>query len=203
MLKKLEIIGLRGFATLQTLELAQAGQGLGSGLTILVGANNVGKSTVIEAFRALAKRNPNPSFTQGRRNRKAEDMVKIRITDHTDKVEELRSVVSGSSETERYPNPSEIDLNKLLVLPSRRTFNPYFSRSESTRSVYITQIGFPTVRTSAVDEFAYRLFTAQKNQSKFNEVLKKLALLNHNMNYAIAIFSGGQSLGIGIQRCLR
>ncbi|MBD2457594.1 AAA family ATPase [Nostoc sp. FACHB-87] len=173
MLKKLEIIGLRGFATLQTLYLAQAGQGLGSGLTILVGANNTGKSTVIEALRALVQQNPNPNFTQGKRNRKAGDMVKLRITDNNNKTEELRTVNAGSSETERDPIQSKI-LNNLLILPSRRTLYPYFQRAECPRSVYMAQVGFPTVRTSVVDQFASRLFTAQKNQSQFNEVLKKV-----------------------------
>ena len=74
MLKIIEIKGLRGFATTQSIRFAYAGQGLGSGLTILVGANIAGKSTVIEAIRDLTiaqQYQQNPSFTQGRRNRKA------------------------------------------------------------------------------------------------------------------------------------
>ena len=41
----------------------------GSGLTILVGANNSGKSTVVEAFEALSKSRGNaPTFSIGKRN---------------------------------------------------------------------------------------------------------------------------------------
>ncbi|MFB2836695.1 AAA family ATPase [Floridanema evergladense] len=53
MLKILEIKGLRGFATTQSIRFAHPRQKLGSGLTILVGANNAGKSTLIEAISAL------------------------------------------------------------------------------------------------------------------------------------------------------
>jgi predicted ATP-dependent endonuclease of OLD family len=49
----LAISGLRGFASDQTLSLAIPNGKPGSGLTVLVGPNNGGKSTVIEAFKAL------------------------------------------------------------------------------------------------------------------------------------------------------
>lgn len=174
MLKSIKIQGLRGFATPQILRIACPSNNLGSGLTILVGANNAGKSTVIEALRALIQQNQNPSFTQGRRNQKAGDMVQLHLTDGNGNSTELRSIVPGSSETERHPQSQTIDLNKVLVLPSRRTFNPYFSRSELDRINYVSNIGFPAIRTSTVDQFAYRLFTALKNQEKFNQILGKV-----------------------------
>ncbi|MBE9226121.1 AAA family ATPase [Phormidium sp. LEGE 05292] len=177
MLKIIEIKGLRGFATTQSIQFAYAGQGLGSGLTILVGANNTGKSTVIEALRALTiaqQYQQSPSFTQGRRNRKAGDMVQIIIRDENENLIELHSVDSGSSETELCPHLSAVDLSKVLVLPSRRTFNPYFSRSEVKRSEYMRNIGFPSIRTSTIDQFAYRLFTALNNKEEFNKILARV-----------------------------
>ncbi len=170
----LTINGLRGFASPQTLRFASPNTQLGSGLTILVGANNVGKSTAIEAIRALAQRNQNPSFTQGRRNQKAGDAVKLSLTSHDGLHVELRSVKPGSSETERESQPSEFDLSNVLVLPSRRTFSPYFNRSEMGRVDYMNNMGFPAIRSSTVDQFTYRLFTANKNQDSFNQVLKKV-----------------------------
>jgi AAA15 family ATPase/GTPase len=50
----IDISGLRGFATNQRLELAIPNGKVGSGLTIVVGQNNAGKSTVTEAFAAIA-----------------------------------------------------------------------------------------------------------------------------------------------------
>ena len=78
MFEKIELVGFRGFASSQTLKIAQPNNKYGSGLTILVGENNAGKSTIVEAFRALSQRNP-PSFTQGRRNIRAGDQIIIRM----------------------------------------------------------------------------------------------------------------------------
>ncbi len=68
MLTKLTIKGLRGFAEAQTLECACPNNNLeGSGLTIIVGANNAGKSTIVEALRAFNTAT-RATFTQGKRN---------------------------------------------------------------------------------------------------------------------------------------
>ncbi|WP_296621220.1 AAA family ATPase [Marivirga sp.] len=49
---KIDIIGLRGFSDNQTLNFGQPNGREGSGLTVIVGPNNSGKSTIYEAFRA-------------------------------------------------------------------------------------------------------------------------------------------------------
>ena len=172
-LKVLKLAGLRGFATQQSIEFACPNDSHGSGLTVLVGANNAGKSTVVEALRALAVEG-NPSFTQGRRNREAGDYVRLRLQDTEGRSTELRSDLPGSSETERVHDPAAADVSRTLVLPSRRSFNPFFHRTEATRADYMRYIGFPAVRTATVDEFSYRLFRAQKNREAFNEVLAKV-----------------------------
>src|SRR5207245_770337 len=110
------------------------------------------------------------SFSIGRRNRKAGDKVYLRLEDTDGGISELRSILSGASEVERGNNLRAADVSKILVLPSRRTFNPFFSKSESTRSAYMSQTGFPSIRSSSVDPFSYRLFRAQKDRDKFNEV---------------------------------
>jgi len=172
-LKSLEILGLRGFATRQQLALSPYTGESGSGLTVIVGANNAGKSTVIEALRAVSQENP-PSITQGRRNLAAGDEVSIRVQDSDGRSTCLRTARPGSSETEFVRDEGGATLSNLLVLPSRRVFNPYFNRSESTRQEYMLRLGFPAIRTSTVDAFAYRLFTLEKNRASFDEVLSRV-----------------------------
>jgi predicted ATPase len=64
MIEEISCIGFRGFQTLQTLKLAQPNGRAGSGLTVLLGPNGGGKSTVIECFRKLT-RVQEASFTEG------------------------------------------------------------------------------------------------------------------------------------------
>lgn len=172
MLSSLEILGLRGFATKEVLQFAQPTGAPGSGLTVLVGANNSGKSTAIEALRALMQRQ-DPSFTQGRRNSRAGDRVNLRLTDEG-RTTELASVAAGSSETTRVIENGGVDLSRVFVLPSRRTFNPYFGRSTVTREDYMAHVGFPPIRTSSIDQFSYRLFAIQSDPAEFNRVLSEV-----------------------------
>lgn len=173
MLTSLEICGLRGFATNQTLSIAVPNGAPGSGLTVIVGANNAGKSTAIEALRAVAQPQP-PSFTQGRRNQEGGDRVVIRVLGADRKATTLQNVRAGSSETEYVHVDGGVDLSKLLVLPARRVFSPYFGRSETTRANYMANIGFPAVRSSAMDQFTYRLFAIEKNREPFDRILQKV-----------------------------
>ena len=174
MFKSLQVRGLRGFADEQTLELAVPTGAPGSGLTVLVGSNNAGKSTAIEAIRALGQ-HQSPSFTQGRRNLAAGDYVDIRLSTIDSHTARLHSIREGSSETV-IECPIEIgELKKrLLVLPSRRAFNPYFGKMETTRDDYMQHIGFPIARSSALDQFTFRLFAIEKNRTAFDQVLSKL-----------------------------
>ena len=65
MIDTISIAGLRGFGEEQTLSFAKPDhQTAGSGLTFIVGANNTGKTTIIEAIRAFnCDENNVPSFS--------------------------------------------------------------------------------------------------------------------------------------------
>lgn len=173
MLTSIEISGLRGFAGTQRLVISVPDGNPGSGLTVVVGANNAGKSTVIEALRAIAQLEP-PSFTQGRRNQAGGDRVVIRASDSQGRATILRNIRSGSSETEYSSENGGVDLTKILVLPARRVFSPYFGRSIIDRANYMANIGFPAIRSSAMDQFTYRLFTIEKNRAPFDALLKRV-----------------------------
>lgn len=174
MIKELEILGLRGYSRNQKITFSIPDGNEGSGLSVIVGANNAGKSTAIEAIRALTQKQP-PSFTQGRRNKDAGDKVHIKMTNVEGQTLELSSILPASSETEFLKSSDHLDTSGIIVLPSRRTFNPYFGRNEMEKKYYMDNIiGFPAIRTSSIDQFGTRLFTAQKNIETFNEVLGKV-----------------------------
>ena len=167
----LSLVGLRGFAESQTLHFAQPSGTAGSGLTILIGPNNGGKSTIIEALRAMASRT-HQSFTEGKRNKEASDRVSIRITHHDGTGYELRTVDTGGSETLRNPDRDQGSI--IYVLPARRYFNPFFGRGQQNRRNYAQQVGLPQSRGAPLDQFSGRLFRVLENRAAFDDVLRKV-----------------------------
>ena len=133
MYKELKIKGLRGFGTEQTLNLAvPVDNKEGSGLTIIVGANNSGKSTIWEAFRALSGRRE-VSFTEGKRNKRTNYDIELSIPDTENNISTLKTLDSGGSETAKTGNNV-----KCFTLPSRRTFSPAFGKpGQINKDIYI------------------------------------------------------------------
>lgn len=138
LLKRLSVEGFRGFSQGQSLRFARPNGGVGSGITILVGPNNGGKSTIIEALLAWSQRNA--TFSDGKRNRHAGDRVSIRIV-REDRVHELRTVDAASSQTIREPKDPP---DYCYVLPSRRFFNPFFGLGILIASAIFVHKGYPT-----------------------------------------------------------
>ncbi|KAA6325679.1 hypothetical protein EZS27_025136 [termite gut metagenome] len=171
--KNIEIIGLRGFADKQTLNIAVPNGQLGSGLSVIVGPNNSGKSTIYEAFRAISQNNP-PSITEGRRNKDAGDRIEIKLFTTDETSLELKTVATGGSETVFHENELHRHTVKILTLPSRRTFSPFFNKSSWNREQYINNSTLAVVRGAQLDSFPYRLFEIQQNQNAFNSVLSKV-----------------------------
>ena len=172
MIESLEIQGLRGFATSQTLLPAIPTGKPGSGLTTIVGPNNSGKSTVIEGLRVVAS-NETPSFSQGKRNVRAGDKVVVRYTSNG-ATAQLESLRAGSSETQWDNRPNTQTRPKILVLQARRTFSPFFGKNVFDRSQYSSGMGVPVHRSSEIGSFAYRLFTAEQKRETFNRVLARV-----------------------------
>jgi predicted ATP-dependent endonuclease of OLD family len=171
-IKKLAISGLRGFASEQTLNLAIPNGKSGGGLTILVGPNNGGKSTVIEAFKALSSPQPT-SFALGRRNQKTKGRIQITATTDGNAVFSLGTVDSGGSQTV-WSKPQGFQTPSIFVLPSRRFFSPSFGQQIQARQSYIEGYPMTAVRGSAIDQFAGRLFEIQKNRTAFDAILKRV-----------------------------
>ena len=148
---ELTVKGLRGFSEEQCLRLAQPVDMSGSGITILVGPNNGGKSTVVEALQSWSARH-GTSFSEGKRNKVAGDRVSIRIkvdgSQHS-----LRTIDVGGSEVEREPTNPPINC---FVLPSRRFFNPYFGPGQMDRRGYLSNYSLPNTRSTATQNFSQR-----------------------------------------------
>ena len=166
--KDLSIRGYRGFSKKQNLQFAQPTGELGSGLTILVGPNNGGKSTIVESLNALSS--TQSTFSVGTRNKSAGDRVSITITIDNTK-HKLQTVDAGGSETVRLPEKSSISY---YVLPSRRYFNPYFHKGLIDRKSYLRNSLLPPTRSSELDQFSQRLFKALQRKEAFNEILGKI-----------------------------
>lgn len=170
---RLTILGLRGFSTEETFEFAVPSGSPGSGLTVLVGPNGGGKSTVLEALR-VAGRTQNVSFSEGKRNLVAGDRVAIRWTSDGEHGE-VASVHPGSSETVR--TPSTAHAKGLLHLQSRRAFSPYFGAQIVTRESYRTEYGIPTSRAQQIDYFSGRLMALERGGEReaFDQLLSRVA----------------------------
>lgn len=166
----LDIIGFRGFAQEQTLRLAQPNDEEGSGLTILVGPNSGGKSTIIESFQTFS--GSSVSFSEGKRNKAAGDSVEIRLQDESGNKQVLRTVDTGGSMTTREPERGK----EFYVLPSRRFFSPYFHLGgDTSREGYLSNRSVPAHRSNSIGGFAeLRLFAALKRREEFNLVLGRV-----------------------------
>ena len=163
MITSISCKGFRSFQTKQTLDLAIPNGKRGSGLTVLIGPNGGGKSTLVECFQKISINNGNVSFTSGKRNKLAGDKVSIEVSfDGNTAV--LSTVDGGGSEaiwsTSKRP--------KVYFLPARRVFNPYFGRDIWSRDTFINNPEITQYRASVSNYFSHRLFDISKNNSGFN-----------------------------------
>lgn len=122
--------GLRGLSSEQAVHFAIPSGEPGSGLTMLLGSNNSGKSTIIEALRLLGHRQKS-SLSEGRRNRAYGDQVRLTVELTDGSARSLRSVRPDGSETAwEYSDPSpRIYSSFPLGAPSLRTSQAKGSKS--------------------------------------------------------------------------
>lgn len=168
MLRKISIEGLRGFAEKSEIRLAIPDGKYGSGLTLLTGPNNAGKSTIIEAIKVRSAFHQAPSFNSGMRNSRTDAVaLEYHFQDGTDT---LKSIRAGSSETvaqRQHPLTP-------YVVPSRRQFSPYFGRSKpQSRDAYAKHTGsYQGFREQILSNFEGRLFELEGRNVDFDLVLK-------------------------------
>lgn len=194
-LTQLKILGYRGFRSQEILDLAVPTDRPGSGLTILTGPNNGGKSSILECLRARIG-HENPSFTSGTRNKDVELVEVIYVVDG--KEQTLRSISKGSSETLRQEFTREPGI---FVVPSRKTFSPYFGKNVWSREQFIENSPLPPQRSAVFSSFEYRLFNILQEPDRFNELLSRVLGYSPEWtidrsdqgNYFLKFFNGGHS----------
>lgn len=191
--ERLHVGGLRGLSTRQSIEFAIPTGTPGSGISILVGTNNAGKSTIVEAIQAVTNDNLMP-FSEGKRNRRFGDRVEIRLELDAGRFRELKSVRAGGSQTESTVGSSPPD--DIVVIPSRRNFETFFGDPgmRVSREQYGHGYQPPAQRVPTLPHFTYRLFELAKNPSertKFDRLLARV--LGYTPEWTIDQSDSGQS----------
>lgn len=190
MITNLMIHGLRGFGEETTIQFALPNGSSGSGLTIFVGANNSGKTTILEALRSFnsSKDNP-PSFSERKRNIKCENGKVHLLLQTTDAGDYRIDTIDGGGSTTTFckvgANEGEWwDGPKVFVLQSRRFVDYEFGQSFMERTDYVrNQQANIHNRTSSIYEFNARLFKMQKNKDTFDPILKRV--LGYDLEWTI------------------
>lgn len=165
MIKTLKIAGFRGFGKEQDIRFSLPnGRDEGSGLNILVGANNTGKSSIIEAIKAF---NAVSTFSEGKRNSKCDQRVSLEIIDEEEIQYKINTVSSGGSQVD-YKNNGKF-LNA-YVLPSRRHVEYEFMESTWNKDFYLRHDKLDN-RQSSISLFNNRLFQMMKNKEDIDNLI--------------------------------
>ena len=179
-IKKVLIKGLRGFSKETEIEFAIPDkENTGSGLTVLVGPNNSGKSTLIEAIHLLSiNKDTIPSTS---RNVKTNSSVLIKAEDTIGNEVSLESTENKGAFIQRKFNGEVQEYwdNKLntFILTSKRGFSSTFSdKNYQNRESYTSNIGNEEYRNenNINNNFGGRLLNIYKNKAVFNKCLSKV-----------------------------
>ena len=203
MLKKISINGLRGFGENEIINFSLPNDKEGSGLNIIVGPNNTGKTTIIEAIKFFNSDKMHISFSEGKRNARNDNKVDILYYDENEQQSDIHTVETGGSQVDTI---GSLDINKVpYVLPSRRyvEYNMHNSNFFADRNTYsINQITNSKNRAWYLNQFEQRIFKWQNKKKEFDKVLKRIIVEPFDWNieqndegaYYIKIFFSDMSI---------
>ena len=179
-IKKLTIEGLRGFLNKTEFRFAIPDKKTeGSGLTIIVGPNNSGKSTLIEAIHLLS--NHKEIISKEIRNLEndriiieAEDLAgnKLKIQSKENKGAFVINTYNGND----IKNDNNNYLNSFILSPKRSFTTTFHAISEQDRLFYKGNMGNNEYRAEMNynNHFGERLFKILNNKDIFNNCLEKV-----------------------------
>lgn len=180
-IKKLTIEGFRGFSEKKEINFAMPdGEHEGSGLTILVGPNNSGKSSVIEAVHMLSNNTRN--VPKESRNEANGHKLFIEAINESDDSIILKTTKNSGSSVEILINNKETEYNegKILnafILSSKRAISSTFnSNYAQNRDEYKSNAPENEYRpnNSINNNFGNRLNEIFKKKEHFTETLAKV-----------------------------
>lgn len=171
MIKELSIYGFRGFGERQSLQFALPNGKVGSGLTIITGANNSGKTTILESIRAFNGGEASPSFSEGRRNKNAGEHIELIVKDEKEKVYSIKTVAHGGSTTIK---EGEIP-SQFYIVQSRRAIPYEFGHTNWNKKIYMQAAQkLENQRNSSLINFDARLFQIEKKKDEFDKLLNQV-----------------------------
>lgn len=179
-IKRLTINGLRGFLDETNIHFAVPdGVNLGSGLTILVGPNNSGKSTIIEAVHLL--NSSNDIIPISSRNMKNNGKIKIEAEDLNGNTRTVESTDNNGAFTQKKHNNKNVEYwpNNMntFILSSKRAFSSTFHNNNyQNRENYKGNVSDSDYRSESNlnNNFGGRLLTIYKNRNEFDSCLEKI-----------------------------
>lgn len=169
MIDSLSISGFRGFSECTHIKFAIPNNNEGSGLTVLTGANNSGKTTIVEALRCFngnISKNEGPSFNENQRNISTKGIVEINIKEHEGRECTIKTK-NGGSRTEK----SHRDFcPHYYIVQSRRGILYEFGRSSVNKEFYIDNSMNFSKRDHLLNNFNQRIFEIEDNSVEFNQL---------------------------------
>ncbi len=188
-IRRIRLEGLRGFVDSDWLALGVPTGKEGSGLTVITGPNNSGKSTIIEALHVLTNPRP-PSFAEEKRNSSTDYRVTLTFEDSSGISKQLASIPTSGSETTWTNGALPLRPDSVFVLPSRRYFSPYFGKHAQSRQDYISVNAGSPLRNASLGSFGHRLFTIQQNREAYDSIMSRI--LTPVPEWYIEMFGHGQ-----------
>jgi predicted ATPase len=174
-LEKISISGLRGIAETQEILFAQPNKQLGSGLTILVGANNSGKSTIVEAIDFVRQRKTAPVFGENRRNAAVHGRIRIEYTLSDGGSAILGTNPAGGGQPRWTESLFTLQSEDIFVVPSRRGYiESGFQNTEADRARYLDSMTAGEVRGASRHSFGWRLTKMNNNRNEIDKILGRI-----------------------------
>lgn len=179
-IKKISIEGLRGYSKKTEIEFAIPDKvNEGSGLTVLVGPNNSGKTTLIEAVHLLSINKD--TIPRSSRSEKTDGQIMIEAEDTEGNIFLLQSTDNRGAFIQRKIN-GEInkdmrDILNTFILTSKRGFSSTFGNNMSqSRENYRGNIMDEEYRSENNTNYNFggRLLNIYNNKKMFNDCLEKV-----------------------------